>query len=89
MREFLGPKRRRNMPTQRSFTKKTVSTSFPAAPQPGDEWLDPSSNRYYKYMIYAGADARWVEFVQPVTSVSVAGSDIARRQMFGFRMIFG
>jgi hypothetical protein len=53
--------------------KHTVSTTEPSkAGNLGDEWYNPSDNKWYKLLANAGTTVRWVEINPATASVSVA-----------------
>lgn len=58
----------------RQFSKHTVSTTQPMGGQAGDEWWDPSANRYYKYVLSSGVSPQWVEIAQPSLIASNANT---------------
>lgn len=53
------------------------SVNQPANPNPGDEWLNTSTNRMYQYMSLSGAAPQWIETALSTTANTFSFNNVA------------
>jgi len=51
-----------------------VSTTAPPVAAVGDEWYNPTNNKFYKWIIVSGTSPQWIDFTPGAGSSSVGGA---------------
>jgi hypothetical protein len=60
----------------RSYNNHTVSATQPPAPQVGDEWYNPTTNKLYKWVATSGTTSQWAEVFNTTTANTFSVSNL-------------